>query len=59
MLHKQRNPGNDSARLNQSLRQAERALLIPEGLPNRPWFVMPFMPRTVHRLCCSGDPRRE
>ncbi len=22
----------------QSLRQAERALLIPEGLPNRPWF---------------------
>ena len=36
--HKQENPGNDSARLNQSLRQAERALLIPEGLPNRPWF---------------------
>ena len=36
--HKQENPSNDSARLNQSLRQAERALLIPEGLPNRPWF---------------------
>jgi N-acetylated-alpha-linked acidic dipeptidase len=35
---KQENPGNDAARLNQSLRQAERALLIPEGLPNRPWF---------------------
>ena len=38
ILHKQQNPGNDPARLNQSLRQAERALLIPEGLPNRPWF---------------------
>ena len=35
---KQENPGNDAARLNQALRQAERALLIPEGLPNRPWF---------------------
>lgn len=38
MLRKQQNPGNDSARLNQNLRQTERALLIPEGLPNRPWF---------------------
>jgi N-acetylated-alpha-linked acidic dipeptidase len=27
-----------SARLNLVLRQAERALLIPEGLPNRPWY---------------------
>jgi N-acetylated-alpha-linked acidic dipeptidase len=35
---RQENPGNGSARLNQALRQAERALLIPEGLPNRPWF---------------------
>ncbi len=35
---KQENPGNNSARLNQALLQAERALLIPEGLPNRPWF---------------------
>ena len=25
-------------RLNATLRDAERALLIPEGLPNRPWF---------------------
>jgi N-acetylated-alpha-linked acidic dipeptidase len=25
-------------RLNAKLREAERALLIPEGLPNRPWF---------------------
>ena len=38
MLHRQQNPGTDSVKLNQSLRQAERALLIPEGLPNRPWF---------------------
>jgi N-acetylated-alpha-linked acidic dipeptidase len=28
----------DVVRLNQILRQAEAALLIPEGLPNRPWF---------------------
>jgi len=26
------------SQLNRALRQAERALLIPEGLPNRPWF---------------------
>lgn len=38
MLRKQKNAGNDSAKLNQSLRLTERALLIPEGLPNRPWF---------------------
>ena len=38
MLHRQKSPGTDAARLNESLRQAERALLIPEGLPNRPWF---------------------
>jgi len=36
--HKQENPGNGSARLNQALRLAERALLIPDGLPKRPWF---------------------
>jgi N-acetylated-alpha-linked acidic dipeptidase len=35
---KQESPGNDRARLNQALRQAERALLTPDGLPNRPWF---------------------
>ena len=35
---KQESPGNDAARLNQALRQAERALLIPDGLPDRPWF---------------------
>ncbi|MGH9538308.1 MAG: M28 family metallopeptidase [Terriglobales bacterium] len=38
VLRRQQNPGNDLTRLNQSLRQTERALLIPEGLPNRPWF---------------------
>jgi len=36
--HKQKNPGNNSVRLNQALRLAERALLIPDGLPDRPWF---------------------
>jgi N-acetylated-alpha-linked acidic dipeptidase len=24
--------------MNQALRDAERALLVPEGLPHRPWF---------------------
>jgi N-acetylated-alpha-linked acidic dipeptidase len=38
LLSKQRNPPRDPARLNQALRGAERALLVPEGLPHRPWF---------------------
>jgi len=38
ILRKQQSSVHDPARLNQVLRQAERALLIPEGLPNRPWF---------------------
>jgi len=38
MLARQKNPPNDPGKVNQTLRQAERALLIPEGLPNRPWY---------------------
>jgi N-acetylated-alpha-linked acidic dipeptidase len=38
MLSKQKNPPKDAARLNQALRSAERALLVQEGLPHRPWF---------------------
>jgi len=38
ILLKQKNPPRDAARLNQALRNAERALLVPEGLPHRPWF---------------------
>jgi N-acetylated-alpha-linked acidic dipeptidase len=38
ILARQKNPGIDVTGLNRALRQAERALLIPEGLPNRPWF---------------------
>ena len=38
ILSKQKNPPRDAARLNQALRSAERALLVPEGLPHRPWF---------------------
>jgi N-acetylated-alpha-linked acidic dipeptidase len=34
----QRNPGTDAARANRTLREAERALLLPNGLPNRPWY---------------------
>ncbi|HEY1659142.1 MAG TPA: M28 family metallopeptidase [Candidatus Sulfotelmatobacter sp.] len=38
ILAKQRNPPRDVARLNQALRGTERSLLVPEGLPHRPWF---------------------
>ena len=38
ILSKQKNPPRDPARLNHALRSAERALLVPEGLPHRPWF---------------------
>ncbi|MGA8605866.1 MAG: M28 family metallopeptidase [Candidatus Sulfotelmatobacter sp.] len=38
ILSKQKNPPRDAARLNQALRGAERALLVPEGLPHRAWF---------------------
>jgi len=38
VLEREKNPPKDPANLNQALRQAERALLIPDGLPNRPWF---------------------
>jgi N-acetylated-alpha-linked acidic dipeptidase len=34
----QKNPPQDAAKLNQVLISAERALLSPQGLPNRPWF---------------------
>jgi N-acetylated-alpha-linked acidic dipeptidase len=38
ILAKQKNPPQDAERLNQALRGAERALLVPQGLPHRPWF---------------------
>jgi len=38
ILAKQKNPPHDPARLNQALRNAERALLDPQGLPHRPFF---------------------
>ena len=38
ILARQKSSPRDSARLNQVLRQTERALLIPEGLPHRPWY---------------------
>jgi len=38
MLQKQRKFSGDPARINTVLRDTERALLIPEGLPNRPWY---------------------
>ncbi len=38
ILARQRKPTTDPARLNQALLAAERGLLIPEGLPHRPWY---------------------
>ena len=38
MLQKQRKMPGAPDRMNGKLREAERALLIPEGLPNRLWF---------------------
>jgi len=38
ILVRQQNYSGDAAKMNRALRDAERALLMPEGLPNRPWF---------------------
>jgi N-acetylated-alpha-linked acidic dipeptidase len=38
ILAKQKSPPRDPEKLNRALRQAERGLLVPEGLPHRPWF---------------------
>jgi N-acetylated-alpha-linked acidic dipeptidase len=38
ILAKQKSPPRDPERLNQALRSAERALLVQQGLPHRPWF---------------------
>jgi N-acetylated-alpha-linked acidic dipeptidase len=38
ILGKEKKPPQDVAQLNRVLRNAERALLLPEGLPNRPWY---------------------
>ena len=38
LLASQRKQSSDFSRLNRALREAETALLLPEGLPNRPWF---------------------
>ena len=38
VLAKQRSAPREAARLNQALLDAERALLLPQGLPHRPWY---------------------
>jgi N-acetylated-alpha-linked acidic dipeptidase len=38
ILAKQRSAPRDAGRLNEALMKAERALLVPEGLPRRPWY---------------------
>jgi N-acetylated-alpha-linked acidic dipeptidase len=38
MLAKEKNPPSDPAQLNKALLDTEHALLLPAGLPNRPWY---------------------
>ena len=38
LLARQKSAPRDAERLNQALMAAERALLLPQGLPHRPWF---------------------
>ena len=38
MLAKQKSAPADPARINQALINAERSLLLPQGLPHRPWY---------------------
>lgn len=38
ILSREKNPPQDASRLNQALLSAERALIVPQGLPHRPWF---------------------
>ncbi len=38
ILGKQKDPPPNVGRLNEALLATERALLIPEGLPHRPWY---------------------
>lgn len=38
ILSRQKNPPADPESLNKTLRKAEEALLIPAGLPTRPWY---------------------
>lgn len=38
ILARQKNPPRDASRLNAALLAAERALLVQQGLPRRPWY---------------------
>jgi len=38
MLARQKNPPRDASRMNQALLATERALIVPQGLPQRPWY---------------------
>ncbi len=38
ILSRQKNPPKDLTRLNHALLSAERALLVDQGLPHRPWY---------------------
>jgi N-acetylated-alpha-linked acidic dipeptidase len=38
MLARESKPASDAAAINKELTETERALLTPQGLPQRPWF---------------------
>jgi N-acetylated-alpha-linked acidic dipeptidase len=38
IMKKQRQLPKDAGRINRALQNAERAFLLPDGLPERPWF---------------------
>jgi hypothetical protein len=56
ILSKQKNPPRDAARLNQALRGAERALLVPEGIA-APSLVSAcdLCSWGIHGICGGGD----
>jgi N-acetylated-alpha-linked acidic dipeptidase len=37
-LDREKHPPADATQLNHALRETERAFLLPQGLPNRPWY---------------------
>jgi N-acetylated-alpha-linked acidic dipeptidase len=37
-LDREKHPPADTTQLNHALRETERAFLLPQGLPNRPWY---------------------
>jgi N-acetylated-alpha-linked acidic dipeptidase len=45
-------------RVNALLRQSDQVMLIPDGLPKRPWYQHALYARALHWLRREGDARR-